>query len=79
MKNMKLADEIDLKQIATDTHSYIGSNVASLCSEATMQQIHETMDLINLDEDTIDTEVLDALGVIAENFLFALGTLSRIT
>jgi SpoVK/Ycf46/Vps4 family AAA+-type ATPase len=31
------------------------------------------MDLIDLDEDTIDAEVLDALGVTMENFRFALG------
>jgi hypothetical protein len=39
------------------------SNIASLCSEAPMQQIREKMDLIDLDEDTIDAEVHDSLGV----------------
>jgi len=38
-----------------------------------MQQIREKMDLIDLDEDTIDAEVLDSLGVTQENFRFALG------
>ena len=38
-----------------------------------MQQIREKMDLIDLDEDTIDAEVLDSLGVTMENFRFALG------
>ena len=60
-------------QIAADTHGYVGSDVASLCSEAAMQQIREKMDLIDLDEDTIDAEVLDSLGVTMENFRFALG------
>ncbi|KAF7985776.1 hypothetical protein HWV62_393 [Athelia sp. TMB] len=73
-KNMKLADDVDLEQIAADTHGYVGSDVASLCSEAAMQQIREKMDLIDLDEDTIDAEVLDSLGVTMENFRFALGT-----
>ncbi|WVW78196.1 transitional endoplasmic reticulum ATPase [Kwoniella bestiolae CBS 10118] len=40
---------------------------------AAMQQIREKMDLIDLDEDTIDAEVLDSLGVTMENFRFALG------
>jgi transitional endoplasmic reticulum ATPase len=31
------------------------------------------MDLIDLDEDTIDAEVLDSLGVTMDNFRFALG------
>ncbi|KAJ7896547.1 P-loop containing nucleoside triphosphate hydrolase protein [Mycena leptocephala] len=42
------------------------ANVASLCSEAAMQQIREKMDLIDLDEDTIDAEVLDSLGTVVE-------------
>jgi transitional endoplasmic reticulum ATPase len=73
-KNMKLGDDVDLEQIAADTHGYVGSDIASLCSEAAMQQIREKMDLIDLDEDTIDAEVLDSLGVTMDNFRFALGT-----
>ena len=65
---------MDLLQIAAYTHGYIGSDVASLCSEATMQQICEKMDLINLDKDTMDAEALDSFGVTVENFQFALGT-----
>ncbi|WVQ80226.1 transitional endoplasmic reticulum ATPase [Cryptococcus sp. DSM 104549] len=72
-KNMKLSDDVDLEQIAADTHGYVGADMASLCSEAAMQQIREKMDLIDLDEDTIDAEVLDSLGVTMENFRFALG------
>ena len=73
-KNMKLADDVDLEQIASETHGFVGSDVASLCSEAAMQQIREKMDLIDLEEDTIDAEVLDALAVTQENFRYALGT-----
>ena len=47
--------------------------MASLCSEAAMQQIREKMDLIDLDEDTIDATVLDSLAVTMENFRHALG------
>lgn len=72
-KNMKLGDDVDLELIAAETHGYVGSDVAALCSEAAMQQIREKMDLIDLDEDTIDAEVLDSLGVTMDNFRFALG------
>ncbi|KAG2211658.1 hypothetical protein INT47_008755 [Mucor saturninus] len=72
-KNMKLDDDVDLEQIASETHGYVGADVASLCSEAAMQQIREKMDLIDLEEDTIDTEVLDSLAVTMENFRYALG------
>jgi transitional endoplasmic reticulum ATPase len=72
-KNMKLDDGVDLEQIAAETHGYVGSDMASLCSEAAMQQIRDKMDLIDLEEDTIDAEVLDSLAVTMENFRFAMG------
>ncbi|KAF9900933.1 AAA ATPase cdc48 [Lobosporangium transversale] len=72
-KNMKLDDDVDLEQIASETHGYVGSDVASLCSEAAMQQIREKMDLFDLDDETIDAEVLDSLAVTMENFRYALG------
>ncbi|CCD22386.1 AAA family ATPase CDC48 NDAI_0A02280 [Naumovozyma dairenensis CBS 421] len=72
-KNMKLADDVDLEYLANETHGYVGADIASLCSEAAMQQIREKMDLIDLDEDEIDAEVLDSLGVTMDNFKFALG------
>lgn len=71
-KNMKLVDDVDLESIASETHGFVGADIASLCSEAAMQQIREKMDLIDLDEDTIDAEVLNSLGVTMENFKFAL-------
>lgn len=38
-KNMKLADDVDLEQIAAETHGHVGADLASLCSEAALQQI----------------------------------------
>merc|ERR1712226_1110035 len=72
-KNMKLGDDVDLEQVAAETHGYVGSDVASLCSEAALQQIREKMDLIDLEEESIDAEVLDSLAVTNEDFRFALG------
>lgn len=72
-KNMRLDDDVDLEQIASETHGYVGADLASLSSEAAMQQIREKMDLIDLEEDTIDAEVLDSLAVTMENFRYALG------
>ncbi|KAF9271613.1 AAA ATPase cdc48, partial [Mortierella alpina] len=40
---------------------------------AAMQQIREKMDLFDLDDETIDAEVLDSLAVTMENFRYALG------
>ncbi|KAL5968052.1 Transitional endoplasmic reticulum ATPase, partial [Taenia solium] len=72
-KNMKLADDVDLEQIANDAHGHVGADLASLCSEAALQQIRNKMDLIDLEDDTIDAEVLDSLAVTMEDFRWALG------
>ncbi|CAF5044344.1 unnamed protein product, partial [Rotaria magnacalcarata] len=71
-KNMKLGEDVDLVQIGNETHGYVGADLASLCSEAALQQIREKMDVIDLEEDTIDAEVLDSLAVTQDNFRFAL-------
>jgi transitional endoplasmic reticulum ATPase len=71
-KNMKLNDDVELEQIGNETHGYVGADLASLCSEAALQQIREKMDLIDLEEDNIDAEVLGSLAVSQENFRWAL-------
>lgn len=71
-KNMRLAVGVDLEKLASETHGYVGADLASLCSEAAMQQIREKMELIDLDDDTIDAEILDSLAVSMDNFRFAL-------
>ena len=55
-------------QVAAESHGHVGADLAALCSEAALQQIREKMDLIDLEDDTIDAEVLDALAVTQENF-----------
>nr|CDS19413.1 transitional endoplasmic reticulum atpase [Echinococcus granulosus] len=72
-KNMKLAEDVDLEQIANDAHGHVGADLASLCSEAALQQIRNKMDLIDLEDETIDAEVLDSLAVTMEDFRWALG------
>jgi transitional endoplasmic reticulum ATPase len=66
-------DELDSNYSSLRLSLTLGSDVASLCSEAAMQQIRGEMDLIDLDKDTIDAEVLDSLGITMDNFRFALG------
>merc|ERR550539_1238505 len=69
---MNLHDDVDLEVVASETHGHVGADLAALCSEAALQQIREKMDLIDLDDDTIDAQVLDSLAVTQENFRWAL-------
>merc|ERR1719161_2205767 len=66
-------DDIDLEQIAKETHGYVGADLAALSTEAAMQCIREKMDVIDLDDDEIDAEVLDSMAVSQAHFRTALG------
>ena len=73
-KNMKLDEDVDLSDIAKDTHGYVGADLAQLCSEAALQCIREKMDLIDIDADTIDAAILESMAVTQDHFKHALGS-----
>jgi len=72
-KNMKLAPDVDLEEVAKGTHGFVGSDLQSLCTEAAMQCVREKMDIIDIDSDTIDAEILDSMAVTNDHFKFASG------
>jgi transitional endoplasmic reticulum ATPase len=72
-KNMKLAPDVDLAAVAKASHGFVGSDLSSLCTEAALQCIREKMDVIDIEDDTIDAEVLDSMAVTNEHFKFAQG------
>lgn len=72
-RNMKLDDDVDPEAIARETHGFVGADMAALCTEAALQCIREKMDVIDIEEETIDAEILDAMSVSQEHFKYALG------
>mmetsp|Transcript_17402 Transcript_17402/g.55899 ORF Transcript_17402/g.55899 Transcript_17402/m.55899 type:complete len:650 (-) Transcript_17402:72-2021(-) len=72
-KNMKLDEEVDLERICKDTHGYVGADLAALCTEAALQCIREKMDVIDLEDETIDAAILDSMAVTNDHFSTALG------
>jgi transitional endoplasmic reticulum ATPase len=73
-RNMKLDEDVDLENIAGQTHGFVGADLASLCTESAMQCIREKMELIDIEDESIDAEVLDSLSVSMEHFKYALGS-----
>mmetsp|Transcript_12904 Transcript_12904/g.11693 ORF Transcript_12904/g.11693 Transcript_12904/m.11693 type:complete len:810 (-) Transcript_12904:65-2494(-) len=71
-RNMKLADDVDPEMVAKETHGFVGADMAALCTEAAMQCIREKMDLIDIEQDTIDAEILASMAVTQDHFKFAL-------
>merc|ERR1712072_883608 len=71
-RNMKLDEDVDPEEIARETHGFVGADIAALCTEAAMQCIREKMDLIDIEDDTIDAEILNAMAVTQDHFKHAL-------
>lgn len=63
-----------MERISKDTHGYVGADLAALCTESALQCIREKMDVIDLEDDTIDAEILNSMAVTNEHFHTALGT-----
>uniref|UniRef100_G1KTE0 Transitional endoplasmic reticulum ATPase n=2 Tax=Anolis carolinensis TaxID=28377 RepID=G1KTE0_ANOCA len=72
-KNMKLADDVDLERVANETHGHVGADLAALCSEAALQAIRKKMSVIDLEDDTIDADILNSMAVTMDDFQWALG------
>ena len=47
---------------------YVGADLAQLCTEAALTCIREKMEFIDLEEETIDAEILDNMAVTMEHF-----------
>ncbi|KAK9284058.1 hypothetical protein L1049_012318 [Liquidambar formosana] len=73
-KNVKLSEDVDLERVSKNTHGYVGADLAALCTEAALQCIREKMDVIDLEDDTIDVEILNSMFVTNEHFKTALET-----
>jgi len=62
-RNMKLSEEIDLEMVASQTHGFVGADLAQLCTEAALNCIREQLEFIDIEEEEIDAEILDAMSV----------------
>ncbi|KAL6122440.1 hypothetical protein NUSPORA_00523 [Nucleospora cyclopteri] len=71
-KNMRLAENVDLHAIAKEIHGFTGSDVASMCSEAAIQQLREKLPFIDLDREKIPSSILCDLSVTQSNFNYAI-------
>mmetsp|Transcript_800 Transcript_800/g.1294 ORF Transcript_800/g.1294 Transcript_800/m.1294 type:complete len:856 (+) Transcript_800:74-2641(+) len=72
-RSMKLGESVNLETLAEDLSGYVGADIAELCTEAAMTCIREKLDIIDVEADSIDTEILDSLSISHEHFLMALG------
>ncbi|RLE78603.1 MAG: AAA family ATPase, partial [Thermoprotei archaeon] len=73
-RNMPLAEDVNLDEIAEMTHGYTGADLAALCREAAMAALRRAISkgMIDLEKPTIPAEVLEKLQVTRADFIEAL-------
>ncbi|MFX0102652.1 MAG: CDC48 family AAA ATPase [Candidatus Hodarchaeota archaeon] len=60
--------KVDLDVISNITHGYVGADIAALCRESAMRCLRRYLPKMNLEDDTIDPEVLDKIIVTMDDF-----------
>jgi transitional endoplasmic reticulum ATPase len=71
-RGMPLAKDVDLGHIADKTHGYVGADLAALCREAAMAALRRVLPDVNVDDETIPSEVLNKISVEMNDFLNAM-------
>lgn len=71
-RNMPLADDVNLEELASMTHGYTGADITSLTKEAAMKALRRVLPSINLEEDFIPPHILNELKVTKADFMDAL-------
>ncbi len=72
-RNMPLAKDVDIKQLAQITHGFVGADLEALCKEAAMNVLRRVMPEIKLKEgERVSPEDLKKLIVTNEDFKEAL-------
>jgi transitional endoplasmic reticulum ATPase len=69
---MPLAQDVNLDDLARRTYGFVGADLAALCREAALEAVRRIMPKIDLNEQVIPTEILDALSVDTADFENAL-------
>jgi transitional endoplasmic reticulum ATPase len=72
VRNMPLDKDVDLQEIASITHGYTGADLSLLSKEAAIKSLRRVLPAINIQEETIPSEVLERLSVTREDFFNAM-------
>jgi transitional endoplasmic reticulum ATPase len=72
VRGMPLSDDVDLCELAENTHGFVGADLSSLTRESAMKALRKYLPEINLDDEEIPKEVLDGMIVTGVDFEEAL-------
>jgi transitional endoplasmic reticulum ATPase len=72
-RGMPLSDDVNLGNLADETHGFVGADIESLTKEAAMKALRRYLPEIDLDEEDIPPSLIDRMIVKREDFKGALG------
>jgi transitional endoplasmic reticulum ATPase len=72
IQKMRLSSDVNIEEICKETYGFVGADLAQLCTEAAMQCIKEKSEFFDIDEEKIDSSILNSLFVSQDNFRTAL-------
>jgi transitional endoplasmic reticulum ATPase len=72
VRNMPLDKDVDVAEIAAVTHGYTGADLSLLSKEAAIKSLRRVLPAINIQEETISSEILERLSVTREDFFNAM-------
>ena len=67
-RGMPLAPDVNIDELARRTYGFVGADLAALTREAALDAVRRIMPRINLAEEVIPNEILDALSVELRDF-----------
>ncbi|EMA35148.1 CDC48 family AAA ATPase [Halobiforma nitratireducens] len=73
-RGMPISEDVDLEKYAADTHGFVGADIEQLAKEAAMRALRRVRPDLDLESDTIDAEVLEAIEVTEDDFQRAMSS-----
>jgi transitional endoplasmic reticulum ATPase len=67
-RGMPISPAVNLDDLARQTYGFVGADLAALTREAALEAVRRIMPRLDLSQETIPTEVLDALSVEVDDF-----------
>lgn len=71
-RGMPVAEDVDLKDLASELHGYTGADIKSLCREAALKSIRRYLPEIDLETEKISSDVLQSMQIKLIDFYDAM-------
>ena len=72
-RGMPIAEDVNLKNLASEIHGYTGADIKSLCREAAMKSIRRYLPEIDLETEKIPSDILMSMEINLVDFYDAMG------